>query len=77
MTSKNHHPAPAGLAGEPLPPVFGKEIHTHRETPPTLPPGAKDKKRDNIFSQSRDVREDRGEREIKTAHNPSTNHARP
>lgn len=30
---------------------------------------AKGKPRDNIFSQSRDTREDRGTREMKTSHN--------
>ena len=36
----------------------------------------KPKKRDNIFSKSRDLREDRGTREMKTSHNDQTNHAR-
>jgi hypothetical protein len=36
----------------------------------------KSKKRENIFSRSRDVREDRGTREMKTSHNDQTNHAR-
>jgi len=39
-------------------------------------PHPKPKKRDNIFSKSRDVREDRGTREMKTSHNDQTNHAR-
>jgi hypothetical protein len=29
-------------------------------------------KRDDIFSKSRDTREDRGARQMKTAHNPQT-----
>jgi hypothetical protein len=32
-------------------------------------PGAKPQKRDNVFSKSRDVREDRGERQMKTTRN--------
>jgi hypothetical protein len=36
---------------------------------PTNPP---DPKRDNNFSQSRDVREDRGTRKSKLSHNPQT-----
>ena len=39
-------------------------------------PNQKPKKRDNIFSQSRDTHEDRGTREMKTSHNEQTNHAR-
>jgi len=39
-------------------------------------PNAKPNKRDNIFSKSRDTREDRGTREMKTSHNDQTNHAR-
>ena len=57
-------------------PVFPKEIHTVRANAPIIPPGTKAKKRDNIFSQSRDNREDRGEREMKTLHNPQTIHGR-
>jgi hypothetical protein len=33
---------------------------------------AKPEKRGNTFSQSRDIREDRGERQMKTTHNPQT-----
>ena len=33
-------------------------------------------KRDNIFSKTRDVREDRGTRETKMSNNDQTNHAR-
>jgi hypothetical protein len=52
-------------------PVFAKAPHEPR---PKSPDSAKAKppKRDNIFSKSRDTREDRGERKIKTAHNPQT-----
>ena len=37
---------------------------------PTIP--AKPKKRDNVFSQSKDIREDHGTRQMKTASNPRT-----
>jgi len=36
------------------------------------PPKAKAVKRDNIFSKSRDTREDRGERQMKTSNNAQT-----
>ena len=35
-------------------------------------PPSKAPKRDNTFSQSRDTREDRGSRQMKTGHNPQT-----
>jgi hypothetical protein len=54
-------------------PVFPQSLHTLRPNPKTA---AKAKKRDNIFSKSRDTREDRGMREMKTSHNDQTNHAR-
>ena len=54
-------------------PVFPQTLHTLRPNPK---PAAKAKMRDNIFSQSRDTREDRGMREMKTSHNDQTNHAR-
>jgi hypothetical protein len=54
-------------------PVFPQTLHSLRPNPKTA---AKAKKRDNIFSQSRDTREDRGMREAKTSHNDQTNHAR-
>ena len=54
-------------------PVFPQTLHTLRPDPKTA---AKTKKRDHIFSKSRDTREDRGTREMKTSHNDQTNHAR-
>jgi hypothetical protein len=54
-------------------PVFPQTVHTLRPNPK---PAAKAKKRDNIFSKSRDLREDRGMREIKTSHHDQTNNAR-
>jgi hypothetical protein len=53
-------------------PVFPKTLHQVRPRPEENPPVVKTEKRDNIFSQSRDVREDRGERQIKTESNPQT-----
>lgn len=55
-------------------PVFPKTPHTLRPNPEA--PATKSKKRDNVFSKSRDVREDRGTREMKTSHNDQTNQAR-
>jgi len=59
----------------PAPPqagVFPKTLHRLRAKPNEPVPGQKSKKRDNIFSKSRDTREDRGERQIKTTHNAQT-----
>jgi len=52
-------------------PVFPKVGHQFRPVPkPAKSP--KPAKRDNIFSKSRDTREDRGTREMKTSHNAQT-----
>jgi hypothetical protein len=56
-------------------PVFPKTLHQFRPVPEAIM-SSKPFKRDNIFSKSRDVREDRGTREMKTSHNDRTNHAR-
>jgi hypothetical protein len=64
------------LAAKSSPPVFPQTIHTVRPNQEKSMPTPKPKKRDNIFSKSRDVREDRGTREMKTSHNDQTNHAR-
>jgi hypothetical protein len=48
-------------------PVFPQTLHTLRPNPDAAAP--KSKKRDNIFSRSRDTREDRDMREMKTSHN--------
>jgi len=63
------------VAAKVLPPVFPKTAHQFRPVVkavanPKLP------KRDNIFSKSRDTREDRGTREMKTSHNDQTFHSR-
>jgi hypothetical protein len=49
-------------------PVYPKALHQFRPTP-KVPASAKPPKRDNIFSKSRDTREDRGARQMKTAVN--------
>jgi len=51
-------------------PVFPQKLHHLRPNPEATNP--KSKKRDNIFSKSRDMREDRGTREMKTTHNPQS-----
>ena len=56
-----------------LPPVFPKTSHQFRSAKAvaiSIPA-----KRDNTFSKSRDTREDRGTREMKTSHNNQTSHA--
>jgi hypothetical protein len=64
------------LPTPPQTPVFPKTIHSLRPNQEKTMPNPKSKKRDNIFSKSRDLREDRGTREIKTSHNDQTFHAR-
>jgi hypothetical protein len=51
-------------------PVFPQTMHRLRPNPEAASP--KTKKRDNVFSQSRDEPEDRGMREMKTTHNAQT-----
>lgn len=55
-------------------PVFPQTLHQFR--PAKAAPSAKPPKRENVFSKSRDTREDRGIREMKTSHNDQTFHAR-
>jgi hypothetical protein len=57
-------------------PVFPQTLHTVRPNHEKPLPHPQAKKRDDIFSKSRDLREDRGTREIKTSHNDQTFHAR-
>jgi hypothetical protein len=57
-------------------PVFPKTLHTLRPNHDKLLPHPKATKRDDIFSQSRDLHEDRGTREMKTSSNDQTFHAR-
>jgi len=56
-------------------PVFPKTLHQFRPTPEAAP-SPRPPKRENTFSKSRDLREDRGTREMKTSHNDQTFHAR-
>jgi hypothetical protein len=48
-------------------PVYPKTLHQFRPAKAGANPKAA--KRDNIFSQSRDTREDRGTRQVKTTRN--------
>jgi hypothetical protein len=56
--------------------VFPQTLHTLRPNYDKPMPHPKSKKRDDMFSKSRDLREDRGTREMKTSHNDQTSHAR-
>ena len=60
----------------PQTPVFPQSMHELRPDQEKTLPHAKPQKRDNTFSKSRDLREDRGTREMKMSHNEQTNHAR-
>jgi len=60
------------LAEIPQAPVFPKTLHRLRPDPRDAGPNSKSEKRENIFSKSRDTREDRSTRQIKTTHNPQT-----
>jgi hypothetical protein len=62
----------ANLAEAPQTPVFQTVIHKPGATPKEATPSSKSHKRDKIFSKSRDTREDRGSRQMKTTHNPQT-----
>jgi hypothetical protein len=56
-------------------PVFPVVIRQRGAKPAV--PNPKAEKRDNVFSKSRDTREDRGARQMKTSHNSQTfSHAR-
>jgi len=57
-------------------PVFPKTLHRLRPNPEEATPSPRFQKRDNIFSKSRDLREDRGTREMKTSHDDQTFRAR-
>jgi len=57
----------AKLTAKPQTPVIAQTLHTLRPKPEAATPKAKT--RDNIFSKSRDTRENRGTREMKTAGN--------
>jgi hypothetical protein len=63
-------------AETPLTPVFPETLHRLRTNPKAVAGAAglpaKPQKRDNTFSKSRDTREDRGRRQMKTSHNAQT-----
>ena len=52
--------------------VFPQTLHRVRTLSGKPAPSPKPPKRDNIFSKSRDTREDRGERQMKTSRNAQT-----
>jgi hypothetical protein len=60
------------LAETPPPPVFQTVLHRPGANLKAAGPSPKSQKRDNIFSKSRDTREDRGSRQMKTSHNAQT-----
>ena len=61
----------------PQTPVFPKTLHHLRVSPTDASSTPMTQKRDNNFSKSRDTREDRRERQMKTSHNAQTfRHAR-
>jgi hypothetical protein len=74
--TKNMAKPLTAAAGTPQPPVFPKTLHRLRPNDDPVMPNQKPKKRANIFSKSRDLREDRGTREMKTSQNDQTFHAR-
>jgi hypothetical protein len=53
-------------------PVFPVVIRKRRTKLDAAVSNGKPEKRDNVFSKSRDTREDRGARQVKTASNPQT-----
>ena len=67
MTTKPHHPAPK----PPEAPVFPKEIH-HPHPPVAAVLPHKKHPEENVFSQSKDIREDRDSRQIKNSHSNQT-----
>ena len=60
------------LAPKPEPPVFQIAIRKRIAKSGVATGRPKSPKRDNIFSKSRDTREDRGTREMKTTNNSQT-----
>jgi len=53
-------------------PVFPQTLHRVRQKPGKPPALPLPQKRDNIFSKSRDIREDRSLRQMKNTHNSQT-----
>ena len=60
------------LTAAPQTPVFQIAIRQRVAKPRSATSNSKPEKRDNIFSKSRDTREDRGARQMKTSHNSQT-----
>ena len=60
------------LAATPQTPPYPQIPHRRRPVAPVVIADSKPTKRDNIFSQSRDTREDRGSRQMKNSHNAQT-----
>jgi hypothetical protein len=60
------------LPETPQSPVFPKTSHQLRPSLTAVTANPKRQKRDNTFSKSRDTREDRGARQMKTMHSPQT-----
>jgi hypothetical protein len=58
------------LVKTPPTPVLEIAIRKRRAKPAA--PNPKSQKRENVFSKSRDTREDRGARQMKTSHNSQT-----
>ena len=58
------------LAKTPQTPLF--QVAIRQRGPRAATPGSKPQKRDNIFSKSRDTREDRGSRQVKNTHSSQT-----
>jgi hypothetical protein len=60
------------LAATPQTPPYPKMPHRLRSSVKATVADSKPAKRENTFSKSRDTHEDRGTREMKTAHNAQT-----
>jgi hypothetical protein len=60
------------LEEAPQTPVFPKTLHHVRPRRTEAVVNPKSQKRDNTFSKSRDTREDRGARQMKTTRNAQT-----
>ncbi len=67
MSTKSNQPAHI----TPETPVFPKEIH-HPHPPVAAVLPHKKHKEENVFSRSKDLREDRDARQVKTSQNPQT-----
>ncbi len=65
-------PAITKFANTPKNPVFKTSTRKPAADPKATTPTPKPQKRDNIFSKSRDTREDRGTRQAKASRNPQT-----